>query len=95
MALAGDTTALRLCLERLLPPRRDTPIALDLPPLHSARDAAQAVGAVVAAVGRGDLTPLEGKAVVDLIDSYRRILEVTELEERVAELEEALRGRPA
>ena len=92
LALAGDTTALRLCMERLLSPRRDVPVVIDLPPLHSARDAAEAVGVVVAAVGRGELTPLEGAAVVGLIDSYRRTLEVTELKERVAELKEAVRG---
>ena len=92
MALAGDTTALRLCLERIAPPRKDALIALDLPPLHSARDAAQAVGAAVAAVGRGELTPLEGAAVVGLIDAYRRVLDLTELEERVAELEQMQHG---
>jgi hypothetical protein len=31
LGLAGDTTALRLCLERLVPPRKDRPISLDLP----------------------------------------------------------------
>ena len=92
LALAGDTTALRLCLERLCPPRKDTPIALDLPPLRSARDAAEAVQAVVAAVSRGEITPLEGISVVSLIDAYRRTLELTEIEARVAELEEAVRG---
>ena len=92
MALGGDTTALRLCLERLCPPRKDAPVALDLPPLHSARDAAEAVQAVVAAVSRGELTPLEGASVVGLIDAHRRTLELTELEARVAELEEAVHG---
>jgi hypothetical protein len=28
MALRGDTVALRLCLERLMPPRRDRPVAV-------------------------------------------------------------------
>jgi hypothetical protein len=31
MALAGDTVALKLCLERLCPPRRSRPVNLDLP----------------------------------------------------------------
>ena len=31
MALDGDTTALRLCLERISPPRKDTPVQFDLP----------------------------------------------------------------
>ncbi len=32
MALAGDTVALRLCLERLAPPRRDAPVVFTCPP---------------------------------------------------------------
>jgi Family of unknown function (DUF5681) len=31
LALAGDTTALRLCLERILPPRKSRKVALELP----------------------------------------------------------------
>jgi hypothetical protein len=36
MALAGDTAALRLCLERILPARRDRVVHLELPPIGSA-----------------------------------------------------------
>ena len=45
MALGGDATALRLCLERIAPPRRDAPVTFDLPPMETARDAAKAAGA--------------------------------------------------
>jgi hypothetical protein len=38
LALAGDPTALRLCLDRILPPRRERPITFKLPALHSAAD---------------------------------------------------------
>ena len=44
MALQGDTTALRLCLERVCPPRKDTPVQFDLPPMESAEGAAQPRG---------------------------------------------------
>ena len=47
MALNGDTTALRLCLERIAPAKKDTPVQFDLPPMKSAADAAKAVGAVL------------------------------------------------
>ena len=33
MALAGDTTALRLCLERIAPAKRDAPARFPLPPM--------------------------------------------------------------
>lgn len=89
LALEGDTTALRLCLERIAPPKRDAPVSFDLPPMQSAADAAKAAGAVLDAVALGDLTPTEGAHVMSLIDGYRRTLETTELESRV----EALEGR--
>jgi hypothetical protein len=87
LALAGDSTAMRLCLERLAPPRKDAPVTFALPSMSTASDAAQAAGAVLGAVSEGDLTPSEGVQVMSLIDSFRRTLEVTELEARVAALE--------
>ena len=87
LALAGDSTALRLCLERLAPPRKDAPVTFALPSMSTASDAAQAAGAVLEAVSMGELTPTEGAQVMGLVDSYRRTLEVTELEARVAALE--------
>ena len=87
MALDGDATALRLCLERIAPPRRDAPVTFDLPPMRTARDAAQAAGAVLGAVAEGELTPTEGAHVMALVETYRRTLEATELEARVVALE--------
>jgi hypothetical protein len=87
MALAGDGVALRLCLERLAPPRKDSPVQFSLLRMSSARDAAEAAGAVLEAVSVGDLTPSEGAVVMALVDSYRRTLEVTELEARLTALE--------
>ena len=62
MALAGDTVALRLCFERLAPPRKDAPVQFPLPRMNSAHDAAQAAAAVLEAVSTGDLTPKRGSA---------------------------------
>lgn len=87
LALAGDTVALRLCLERVAPARKDVPVQFALPQMKTARDAAEAAAAVLQAVSAGDLTPTEGAQVMGLVDSYRRTLEVTELEARVAALE--------
>ena len=89
MALAGDATALRLCLERIAPPRKDAPVAFDLPPMQSAADAAKAAGAMLDAVAGGDLTPSEGAHIMGLVESYRRTMETSELEARIAALETA------
>jgi hypothetical protein len=87
LALAGDTTALRLCIERLLPTRKDAPITFTMPAMQSAGDAAKAAGAVVEAVAAGELTPAEGAAVMGLMDAFRKALETSELESRLAALE--------
>lgn len=88
-ALAGDTAALRLCLERIAPPRKDAPVTFALPAMTTAADAAKGAAAVLAAVATGDLTPTEGAHVMGLIETYRRTLETTELEARLAALEGA------
>ncbi len=87
MALEGDTAALRLCLERIAPPRRDSPVEFTLPPMETAKDAAKAAAAVIAEVATGELTPIEGAHIMALIETYRRTLELTELESRLAALE--------
>lgn len=90
MALAGDGTALRLCLERIVPPRKDAPVRFDIPRMKSARDAVKAAGAVIDAVASGDLTPTEGAHVMALVDGFRRTLETSDLEARVLALEEGV-----
>lgn len=92
LALEGDTTALRLCLERVCPPQKDAPVTFALPPMTSAADAVQAAGAILSAVAEGDLTPGEGAQVMGLVETFRRTLETSQLEGRLAELEEAIRG---
>ena len=90
MALNGDTVALRLCIERICPPRKDSPITFTLPAMNSAEDAAQAAGAILAAVASGEITPLEGAAVMALIEGYRKTIETADFETRLAALEEVM-----
>jgi hypothetical protein len=87
MALEGDTTAMRLCLERIAPARKDTPIKFELPPISSAQDAATAAATVLGEVAAGSVTPLEGATVMGLLEQYRRTLEASEFENRLEALE--------
>jgi Family of unknown function (DUF5681) len=89
MALTGDATALRLCLERLLPARRDRPVAFTLPKLETAADAVKATAAIVEAVSLGELTPSEAGELSKLVEGFRSALTTAELEERLAKLEAA------
>ena len=90
LALAGDMAALRLCLDRILPPRKDSPVAFDLPEIKTLNDAVPAMGAVVEAVGRGDLTPTEAAELTKMVQAFAKTVEAVMLEERVRKLEEAI-----
>lgn len=91
LALAGDTVALRLCLERLLPPRKERPITLDLPPVKTAADVPCLVNKILELVGHGDLTPSEASTVTGIVETLRKGIELSEIAERVVELERKLK----
>jgi hypothetical protein len=90
MAKGGDGPALRLCIERLAPARKDRPVWFDLPEMKEARDAVNASAAIVTAVANGDLTPMEASELGKLIESYARTLQAVEFEERLSKLEKAI-----
>jgi hypothetical protein len=87
MALSGDGTAMRLCFDRLSPPRRDRPIPFALPKLETAADAKAAAAAIVQAVAEGDLTPSEAADMSKLLDNFTRVLEATDFQTRLEALE--------
>jgi hypothetical protein len=96
LAKDGDIAAIRICMERLVPPRKSDPVVFDLPRLDTAADAVAALSAVVAAVATGDLTPSEAADLTKVVDSYVLTLATAGFEERLAKLECAAgtRARP-
>jgi hypothetical protein len=92
-ALAGDMVALRLCLERIAPPRKDHPISIELPPINRAEDVVVAMAAVTTALAAGELTPTEASSVAAILESNRRALETEDLDRRLSALE-ANHARP-
>jgi hypothetical protein len=89
MALDGDPVALRLCLDRIYPARKDRPVAFTLPPITSARDAADVMAGVTKAVATGHITPSEASEIAKLIDSYVKAYQTAELDERMASIRQA------
>ena len=90
LALDGNTTALRLCLDRLLPPRRDRAVPLELPPVNGAGGLADAMAAIVAAAGNGEISSTEAAGWARLIDIFLKALETHDFEQRLEALENRL-----
>ena len=87
MAMNGDSTALRLCMERVLPARKSLPLQFKLPKMQSAAELPQAAQAILQAVAKGQLSPDEGAAVMALLETYRETLVTAEIAQRVEILE--------
>jgi hypothetical protein len=86
-AMEGDVTALRLCLERVVPRRKSRPLALELPPLNGPEDLTRAIGSVLQEVAQGGLLLDEGAALVGMMESQRKAMETIDLESRLRALE--------
>jgi len=93
LAKNGHPVALRLCLERLLVPRKDRPIIFALPKVEGATDLPKALGAILEAVAQGEITPGEGQVLASLLEAFRRGGELAVMEKRFEALERVLKGR--
>jgi len=91
LALSGDLIALRICLDRILPVRKNRPIEFVLPTIESIADAPKAIAAITAAVARGEITVTDAADVSRLVETYVRAIEASDLDKRLRTLEEAMR----
>jgi len=91
LAKQGDTTALRFCIERILPPRKDRPISIQIPSIETVADSVKAAAAIAKAVALGELTPMEAAELIKVVDGYTRAVETADLAARLTQLEQALK----
>ena len=91
LAKEGNPLALKLCLERLIPTARERPLSLKLPRVKGAADLPKALRAILEAATAGEITPGEGQALTAMLESYRKGLELLELEARLSRLEEVIK----
>jgi hypothetical protein len=87
LAKQGDTQALRLCLDRLMPPRKDRLVQFDLPPIDNLDAISLGMASIVAAISEGKITPQEGELLSRILAEHANVLANRDLERRVAALE--------
>ena len=93
LALDGDPSALRLCIARIIPPRRGRPVNFGLPAVRGAADLAAAMAAITTAAGQGAITPGEAAELARVVEIFVRAVETSDFERRLRQLEEAYAAR--
>ena len=94
MALDGNLAAGRLVLERTCgraaeAPADSAPLDIALPRLRTAADCNMAIERLIEAIVRGAIDRDMAKVLVDAIQVRLRAIEVNDLEQRLAELEQS------
>lgn len=74
MALQGDLTAIKLCLERIIPPRKENPVNVDLPTIKKDADLPKFTAALMKAVTNGEITLSEAEKLSLLAVSHKKAL---------------------
>jgi hypothetical protein len=87
LAKAGDTTALRLCMERLAPAMKSRAVRLSMPSIETADDVLKAQAAVVTAMAHAEITPDEGTIIAGVLEMKRKAIETADLERRLTAVE--------
>lgn len=87
MALEGNMAAMRLCVSRIVAPRRQRASEFALPPLRSAADLAPAMTAIAEALGEGTITADEAYQLSQVVDAFGRALAAADVETRLQRLE--------
>ena len=87
---SGDVSALRLALDRLMPPLKDRLVEVNLESIATVADLLQAIGVVIGDVAKGKLTPSEGSTLVGMLSSMRAAFETCEMAQRLDAIERVL-----
>ncbi len=83
-ALQGDSTAQRICMERLIPPLKATDSPVTVPLIGGLGEQGRVV---LQSIADGELTPGEAESVFRSLSAQARISEISELEKRIEALE--------
>jgi len=83
----GDVPAAKLLMDRWFPAQRSRTVAVDLPVIKTVADLVPAHDALMTAVADEQITPDEASTLAGILESRRRAIETTELEQRIAALE--------
>lgn len=86
-AKAGDMTALRLCLDRVVPPNRRRAVEVELPEMRTLGDATDALGRLATAAAEGRITPSDAGEMQKVIMGFGSMLAAATFEQRLAKLE--------
>jgi hypothetical protein len=87
LAKDGNIQALRICMDRLMPPAKDRTVLFEMPPIQDLNDISAGMSSIRAAVSEGTLTPQEGEIISRTLEQHASMMVYEDLQKRVEKLE--------
>ena len=94
-AVKGRQGSQKIIFDQYKAVTREKTVTIDLPEMETPQDLVVGHARIVAAIGRGEITPDQAVKIAQVLDSQRRAFDSAEVERRLAELEEAVGLGPA
>jgi hypothetical protein len=88
MAMQGELKAMQLCMDRILPARRDLPVKLGKLPMGTAAELSKASATVLQRAASGQLTVTQAQGFSGLIENHRSTIETADLDARLRTIEQ-------
>ena len=85
LALDGDTTCLKMCIDRLVSPFRAKNATVILDDIEGTLT--EKGEKIINAMGKGELSPSDASSMLSALAAQARIIEIIDLEERISKLE--------
>lgn len=82
----GDMSAMRIVMDRIMPPVRELPMKVTIPKITGPDDCTVAQAAVLNAVAAGEMLPGEGQVLSGLIDAQRKAYETSALAKELQDI---------
>jgi len=85
LALDGDTTCLKMCIDRIVSPFRSKNATVILDDIEGTLT--EKGEKIINAMGKGELSPSDASSMLSALAAQARIIEIIDLEERISKLE--------
>lgn len=88
LAKKGNIQAIKIILDRILPPKKETPITIDLPMMKASTDILEAINQVTLSICCGKISPSDGETLSRIIERQAKAIKMNEFEQRLKNLED-------
>ena len=90
----GNLTALKICIDRILPALKSRPVHYSLPDIKTTEDIVAAYGAILKAASEGHMTPDDVSKFTSVLEAMRRAIESADTDKRLAKIEAKVESLP-